>query len=184
MKPLKTKNFILTPLETEGLNPENFIWSYVWSISFIETGRDIGTVSFKSPPENGTVELVMEAVSFEEEALKAVINWAFTQKGVYFVETISPYFSSEFLSMGFYAVSADKYELEKPPSSFTSIYMSLFLGVGLCFGTAFKNTALGLCFGVAIGLCLGSAMDADDKKKRMELKEAKRHNIHNENNEP
>lgn len=182
MKPIKTKNYIITPLESDP--SQSLVWSCVWNISLIQTGETTGTFRFKSPPENGTVELGMEAVSFEEEALKAIIGWAFNQKGVYFIEMDPNECGGELLSMGFTALPNGKYEKEKPAASYTSIYMSLFLGLGLCFGTAFDNTALGLCFGLAVGLCFGSAMDADDKKKRTEFKEAKRHNMHNENNEP
>ena len=42
------------------------------------------------------------------------------------------------------------------------------LGVGLCFGVAMDNIALGLCLGMGVGLCysvaLGQHASSDDKK--------------------
>ena len=53
--------------------------------------------------------------------------------------------------------------------SFMSVYMCLGAGIGMCFGTAMDNLALGLCLGMGLGVALGSAMDADQAKKRKEL---------------
>ncbi|MBR3764525.1 MAG: hypothetical protein IKK57_08255 [Clostridia bacterium] len=50
---------------------------------------------------------------------------------------------------------------------FNPIGLCIGLGVGLCFGTAMDNIGLGICLGMGVGLCysvaLGHRTDSDDK---------------------
>ena len=50
---------------------------------------------------------------------------------------------------------------------FNPIGLCMGLGIGLCFGTAMSNMGAGICLGMGVGLCfsvaLGQRKDADDK---------------------
>lgn len=50
---------------------------------------------------------------------------------------------------------------------FNPMGLCIGLGVGLCFGTAMDNMGLGICLGMGVGLCysvaLGHRKDSDDK---------------------
>ena len=44
--------------------------------------------------------------------------------------------------------------------SFNPIGLCIGLGVGLCFGTAMDNMGLGICLGLGVGLCYSVALGA------------------------
>jgi hypothetical protein len=48
---------------------------------------------------------------------------------------------------------------------YVGMYMSLGIALGLPLGLNFDNIALGIPIGLCIGITIGSAMDADAKKK-------------------
>ena len=52
---------------------------------------------------------------------------------------------------------------------FNPIGLCIGLGIGLCFGTAMNNLGLGICLGMGVGMCfsvaLGSRKDSDDKQE-------------------
>lgn len=52
---------------------------------------------------------------------------------------------------------------------FNPIGLCIGLGVGLCFGTAMDNMGLGICLGMGIGLCysvaLGHGKGSDEKSE-------------------
>lgn len=56
----------------------------------------------------------------------------------------------------------------KKKSGFNPIGLCMGVGVGLCIGTAMGNMALGLCMGMGVGLCfcvaLGSHGTQNDKE--------------------
>jgi hypothetical protein len=66
-----------------------------------------------------------------------------------------------------------RFEMEKPKTSWISIYMCLGLSVGLSLGAAMKNMGTAMSIGLCIGLALGVALDEQDKKKRAELRAAR-----------
>ena len=51
------------------------------------------------------------------------------------------------------------------PAGFNPIGLCMGLGVGLCFGTAMGNLALGLCMGMGVGLCFSVALGQSGKPK-------------------
>ena len=56
---------------------------------------------------------------------------------------------------------------DRSGGGFNPIGLCIGLGVGLCFGTAMDNIGLGICLGMGVGLCysvaLGHRTDSDDK---------------------
>ena len=57
---------------------------------------------------------------------------------------------------------------KKQSGGFNPIGLCLGMSIGLCFGTAMDNMALGLCLGMGVGLCfsvaLGQPASSDDRK--------------------
>lgn len=53
-------------------------------------------------------------------------------------------------------------------AGFNPIGLCIGMGIGLCFGTAMGNMATGICLGMGVGLCfcmaLGHQSGASDKK--------------------
>ena len=74
-------------------DPKNRIWYAVWTLALKDhPGVIAGDLSFKGPPESGSVELgygLREGFcghGYMTEAVKTVSRWALTQKGVTAVE--------------------------------------------------------------------------------------------------
>ena len=158
----------------------DYLWYTNWQIILIDENKSIGSIGFKGVVnEKHEVEIgygIDEAYQnrgFATEALKELCKWAFS-KSVYYIQAQAepgdeP--SKKVLGKcGFKQVGEGNegllYELEKPESTWMTIYMCLGLSIGLCFGTALKNIAIGMCIGLSVGVALGAALDAEDKKKR------------------
>ena len=66
---------------------------------------------------------------------------------------------------------------KKQSGGFNPIGLCLGMGIGLCFGTAMDNMALGLCLGMGVGLCfsvaLGHRSSSNDKPKEKAEEERK-----------
>lgn len=171
-------------------HPAERLWYTAWKICLKENGEEIGSAGFKGVQPDGAVELGyginhgFAGRGYATEAAKALIDWAFSQDNVYFVEAgTSPDNAASRRILEKLKFQPDgegaegpRFLLEKPASAWMSIYMCLGMSVGMCFSAAFDNIAIGLCLGLSIGLCLGLSLDAADKKKRDKLKE-KRKNI-------
>ena len=73
-------------------DPENRLWYTAWEIMLKSDGTFIGDLCFKGPQKNASVEIgygLSEAYwgnGYATEAAQALIQWAFSQKNVYFVE--------------------------------------------------------------------------------------------------
>lgn len=177
-------------LENCVANPAVRVWYTDWRIALRESGDPIGGVGFKGPPVNGAVEIgyglfdPRRGNGYATEAAKAMIDWAFSQEGVYFVtaETEPDNAASQRVlqKLGFSPAGAGeegpRFEKERPASAWFSIYLCLGLSIGLCLGTSFDNIAIGMSLGMCIGLALGSSLDAADKKKRAALRAARAEN--------
>lgn len=59
----------------------------------------------------------------------------------------------------------DKTTQKKKKLSWTVLYLCFGAGIGLAMGILMHNLFAGLCSGVAMALCLGTAMDAADRKR-------------------
>lgn len=54
---------------------------------------------------------------------------------------------------------------KKQPGGFNPIGLCLGMSIGLCFGTAMDNMALGLCLGMGVGLCFSVALGHKEEKQ-------------------
>ena len=69
------------------------------------------------------------------------------------------------------ATHRPRFEKEKPKTSYTSLFLSVGMCLGMSIGlTAFDNIATGMCLGMLFGVAVGSAMDQNDKKHREEIR--------------
>lgn len=94
------KNEILKIAYTEMLNgcinnPENYIWYTLWFMELHDSTNKneiVGSLSFKGISENGIVEIGYgindgyENNGYTTEAMRAVVEWASTQKNVKQIE--------------------------------------------------------------------------------------------------
>ena len=169
-------------------DPENRLWYTAWEIMLKSDGTFIGDLCFKGPQKNASVEIgygLSEAYwgnGYATEAAQALIQWAFSQKNVYFVEAETEPDNAAsrrvLEKLGFQPDGVGKedprFVLEKPETPWLPIYLCLGMSIGLTFGVSLGSIPLGLCFGAAFGLCLGTAMDSSEKKTRKSLQEKRK----------
>lgn len=151
-----------------------------WKICLRVSDTMIGDIGFKGGPIHGEVEVGygLEEPYFGQgymtEALAPLMQWAFTQKGVYAVsaQTLPENrFSQRVLvKNGFVpdgmGEEGPRFVKQKPMPSFLSLGISVGLCLGCAVGSGVKNLGMGLSFGVLCGVIVGSAMDSVEKKKR------------------
>lgn len=186
MKTVETKRLILIPpAEAVPKNEQGFSGS--WQITLRKTGETVGELHFFGPPKDGEAEIhfvIAEShrrQGYAAEAVQAAMHWAFQNPQLYFIlgkVDIDDEASMRALEkLGFNACGSSencvRFEKERPASAHLGTYLCIYTGLGLCFGAALKNVALGLCIGVALGLSLGVTLDANDKKKRKVILEAR-----------
>jgi len=167
-------------------HPKDYLWYTNWQIFLCPEGTYIGSFCFKGAPQNGAVEIgygvdePFQNQGYTTEAVKAALEWAFSQHDVYFVfaETAEDNAASirvleknGFISTG-EGEEGPRWSKEKNKSS----YMSFYLCLGMCFGSAIGvslgSTALGISIGMCLGIAIGTSLDAEDKKKRTTYKGA------------
>lgn len=170
----------------DSLNNREFrLWYTAWKICLKGNGQIIGTEGFKGPEDTYSVEIGYgidkdyEGNGYATEAVKALIEWAFTQENVYYIEAeaaadnvgsrkVLEKLSFQPDGMG---EEGERFILEKTEAMWMPIYMCFGLSIGLSLGNASGNMSIGMCLGMAIGLCIGSALDASNKKRRAKIKE-------------
>lgn len=170
-------------LELCRAHPEQQIWYAPWTISLKKEGTHLGDVGFKGGPVKGAVEVgygLEEAArgkGYMTEALKAITEWAFSQKDVYIVEAETEpdnEASRRVLEKnGFKPCGEGKegprFSKEKPQVQYLPVYMCLGVSIGTSFGTAAGNLSIGMSMGIAVGLALGAALDSSERKHRAEV---------------
>lgn len=168
-------------------NPDQALWYTAWRMTLKETGEMLGDLCFHSAPADKTVEIgygVLEQYrknGYATEAVRALIDWAFTQTNVYFVRAITDAGNEasehlleklKFNKLPLDPAAADLeegqtlWELEKPASMWMAIFMCLGMGCGGAIGSASDNYSMGMVLGMSIGLAIGSALDAQDRTQR------------------
>lgn len=167
-------------LEGCEADPKNKIWYAPWKICLKKEGTYIGDLGFKGTVKNNSVEIgygilrEYEGQGYTTEAAKAVIEWAFANPDVYFVEaeTAPDNVASkrileklEFKPDG-EGEEGPRYVKEAPDTTWGPIYMCFGVAIGMSFGSMMDNIPIGMSMGVAIGFCIGTALDASMKKKR------------------
>lgn len=160
-------------------NPSQREWYAPWAMETKE-GNHIGELGFRGPASDHSVEIgyginkEYEGQGYVSEAAEALINWAFSNEDILFVEAEADENNAASIhileKIGFkqygYGEEGPRFVKAKPDMSYTSIGMCL----GLCFGLSigmliFDNMTMGMCTGLAIGTCFGSAKDNQNKAK-------------------
>ena len=160
-------------------NPTQREWYAPWAMETKE-GNHIGELGFRGPASDHSVEIgyginkEYEGQGYVSEAAEALINWAFSNEDILFVEAEADENNAASIhvleKIGFkqygYGEEGPRFVKAKPDMSYTSIGMCL----GLCFGLSigmliFDNMTMGMCTGLAIGTCFGSAKDNQNKAK-------------------
>lgn len=206
---LKTKRLIITPMSLEELDKkvllmengdlrqaysemlegcrreaENWLWYTPWKIA-LKDGTVIGDAGFKGNAVKGAVEIgygletAFEGNGYMTEAVKALIDWAFTQDGVYCVEAETEADNRasqrvleklDFVPSGM-GNEGPRFKKQKAQSAWMPIYMCLGISIGTSLGVASGNLSVGMCMGSAVGLALGAALDSSERKKRQQVTE-------------
>lgn len=162
----------------------NRLWYTAWKICLKENMQLVGTAGFKGPAESYSVEIgygiteEYEGNGYAVEAAKALIEWAFAQENVFFVEAeTAPDNTASMKVLEKLSFKPDRtgkegprFVLEKSEMLWMPIYMCFGLSIGISLGTAANNMTMGMCLGMAIGLCIGSALDMTLQKKRTRIR--------------
>ena len=161
-------------------DPESRIWYAPWQMSLKSDHTYIGDLGFKGPAQNHAVEIgygilpEYEGHGYTTEAVQAMIQWAFGQEEVIFVEAESaPDNGASQHSLekcGFVpdgtGEEGPRFVLENPLPNWKTIYMLFGISIGTALGSSFGTVGVGLGLGLCLGICIGAALDASAKKER------------------
>ena len=213
--PIKTKRLLLTPLNEKELAqriaeepdelvrsaynemrrcvfayPDQALWHTYWRITLRETKQTVGYFGFLGEPKDQTVELGFDlpeefrGEGYASEATKALCDWAFLKENVYFIRVMTAQentVSGQMLrELKFYRIESpiegrEYWELERPASAWIAVYLCFGLSIGLALGSSFFGSqALGTVIGMAAGLVLGATMDSQDRAARKRVNEPKK----------
>lgn len=164
--------------------PDDRLWYTPWQMIEKSSGKRMGDLCFKGAPQKGRVEIgygiteEFEGQGFTTEGLKAMCEWAFSQKDVYIVEAeTEPQNKASqrvlekagFVPLDKVGQEGPRFALSKPATSWLAVYMCLGLSIGMSLGASSGNSSLGLSLGIAVGTCLGAALDAAERKHRNQI---------------
>ena len=176
-------------LQGARANPAKRQWYANWKI-LLKRERNqpetlIGSFCFKGEPKGHEAELGYEISEpfrrrgYGAMAVRWAMQWAFDNDAeLYYImaETEPDNEASQALlrKLGFVPAGegeeGPRFEKEREPVSYLSIYMCMGMSLGLCIGTAADNLAIGMSIGMCIGVALGAALDANAKKKLMAVR--------------
>ena len=159
---------------------QNRIWHAPWKMTAKSDGVCLGDLGFKGPAQNHAVEIgygilpEYEGRGYTTEAVQAMIQWAFGQEDVVFVEAESAPdngASQRILEKcGFVpdgtGEEGPRFVLENSLPNWKTIYMLFGISIGTALGSSFGTVGVGLSLGLCLGLCIGVALDASAKKER------------------
>lgn len=164
----------------------DYLWDTTWLIVLRSENIAVGDIGFIGPPnEKGEVEIGYgvdadrRGEGYATEALKALTEWAFGKNVVFVHALVAPdnfasrcvlekcgyVFQKDYFGCDDDGTPLIKYELERPASAWSSVYLCIGMSCGLALGVGTDNMTLGMCIGLAVGLIIGVVLDADDKKK-------------------
>ena len=162
-------------------DPGNALWNTPWAMRLKKEGTCIGDLGFKGAPKKGTVELgygvlkEYEGRGYTTEAVGAMIDWAFSQDGVYAIEAEAGNAASAHIleKRGFQkdgdGKEGPRYRREKPKSAWMTLYMCLGLSIGMSLGSISDNMTIGMCIGMCLGMSIGMLLDDQEKKRRAKV---------------
>ncbi len=183
----KMKNTCARMLELCARDPENRIWYAPWKICLKKDQTRVGELGFLGPAVDNTVEIGFginedqRGNGYTHEALSAVLEWAFSTPGVFFIEaeaeddnhcTKKVLEKLEFKPDGI-GEEGTRYVREKV-EAWLSVYLCFGMAIGTALGASFGNIGLGISLGLCIGMGVGALLDTCMKKKRAKARELKR----------
>lgn len=159
-------------------HPTERLWYTAWQINLNTDGSFVGDLCFKGPQQNGAVEIGYGIVDsyrnngYATEACRCIIDWAFSQTDVYFVEAeaeIDNAASIKVLSKLCFkkygqGIEGPRFVLEKTFQPLLTLYMLLGMSIGLAIGML-SSPPIGLSAGMLLGLVIGFFIDSDTKKR-------------------
>lgn len=162
----------------------NRIWYAPWKMSLRGDTKYIGDLCFKGPAKKNAVEIgygiepAYEGKGYTTEAVKAMIEWAFRQSGVYFVEAETEpdnKASQRILEKcGFMPDGTGKeglrFVLESPVTNWATTYMCIGMSIGMGIGMTKNQMVLGMSVGMSLGVAAGFLMNQNEEKQRKKLR--------------
>ena len=165
-------------------------WFLPWKVQRLSDQAVLGWLCFRGLPQNGLARLsgsllartgaAADPANWEVQAMKALVNWAFSRENVYFIRAAAEpeaFSWAECLAQaGFQEREPDRtgagWEKERPASSLMATFLCLGLACGMSIGMSLGSMALGMGLGICCGMALGAALDSRDRKAREALRAA------------
>ncbi len=166
-------------------DPQNRIWYAPWKMTLKDSQKYVGDLCFKGPVKNHSVEIgygvqpEQEGRGYATEALRAMTQWAFSQKDVVFVEaeTAQDNKASQrvlekcgFVSDGTTGEEGPRFVLESPLTNWSTVYMLFGMSIGMAIGNFQDQMIFGMAIGMSLGVLVGLLFDNSEKKNREALR--------------
>ena len=175
-------------LDGSRQDPENRIWYAPWKMVLNESQKVIGDLCFKGPVTEHAVEIgygvspEYEGKGYMTEAVQAMVQWAFRQKDVIFVEAETDpenKASQRVLEKcGFVQDGTGKegprFICESPVDDWSMTYMCFGMSIGMAIGSGHDQMVMGMSIGMGLGLCIGMLMTESAKKEREKLRQKRK----------
>lgn len=169
-------------------NPQNRIWYAPWKMELKGNPAFIGDLCFKGPAQNHAVEVgygilkEYEGNGYTTEALQAMIQWAFRQPDVAFVEAETDpenKASQRILEKcGFQpdgtGIEGPRFVLESPITNWIIIYMLFGISIGTSLGQLQNQMLFGMALGIGLGFLVGEMLNNSAKKNREALRQQRK----------
>lgn len=164
-------------------DPKNRIWYAPWKMTLRDSQKSVGDLCFKGPVKNHSVEIGYgiqsdyEGNGYTTEALRAMTQWAFSQKDVVFVEaeTVPDNRASQrvlekcgFVPDGM-GEEGPRFVLESPLTNWSTIYMLFGMSIGMAIGHFQDQMVFGMAIGMSLGVLIGMLQNISEKKSREAL---------------
>lgn len=161
-------------------DPENFVWYAPWKICLKEDGTEIGDACFKGSAKKGAVEIgygleePYRDQGYMTEAVEAMVQWAFSQPGVYAVDAETEpgnepskrlLLKLQFKPNG-KGEEGPRFRKMKPLHEVAVLYMLLGMSVGMSIGYTGGKMSIGLSIGMVLGYAVGMLLDVNEKRRR------------------
>ncbi|MDO4732356.1 MAG: hypothetical protein Q4B50_02405 [Bacillota bacterium] len=172
-------------------------WYSFWQAVRREDEKTMAYFCFRGPQRHGTLELdglltragensLLQEKKYDlcHQALTMLLHWAFSRDTNYFIrnrcrgeeDTLwrTLLRRCEFRCLNGKGSRQRDWELERPASTWLSVFICIGLSIGLSIGLLlFQSVFLGSCLGLVLGLGTGLGLDLSDKKLRQRLREAR-----------
>lgn len=166
-------------------DPENRVWYAPWKMTLKDSQESVGDLCFKGPVKNHSVKIGYgvlpehERNGYASEALQAMIQWAFGQKDVVFVEAETDpdnKASQRVLEKcGFVpdgtGTEGPRFVLESPLTNWSPIYMLFGMSIGMAIGHFQDQMLWGMAIGMSLGVLVGALLNSSAKKSREALRQ-------------